>query len=90
MSDMTSYEMSAICQDSSFTVELPRLTALVRIKISTGVHTGEQNIWWGPSCYQEEKKSGWGAPQEPDVLVGRPNQQTGKKFWVYCMEHHVT
>ena len=34
------------------------------------VHPGEQNIWWGAPHYQEEKKSGWGAPQEPNARLG--------------------
>ena len=51
-------------------LETPCLTAPLGIKISTGVHPGEQNIWWGAAHYQEENKSGWGAPQEPNALVG--------------------
>ena len=52
------------------TLTTPCLTAPVGVTISTGVHPGGLNIWWGAPRCQEERKSDWGAGKKPIVLLG--------------------
>ena len=40
------------------------------IKISTGVHPGEQIVCRGVPRYPDEKSSGWGEPQESNASMG--------------------
>jgi len=42
----------------------------VGVTISSGVHPGGLNIWWGESRCQEERKSNWGADKKPILLLG--------------------